>query len=194
MASAAYAKKGAYEMKRLVPLIVLLLIVALAAIGVGYGLWYEILYVRGTVDTGTVDVEWSGPIVEEYGFGEQFKPEVANCFAKTEGDLLRVWVDNMYPSYYCDVIFDVHSIGTIPVHVAFDQLNLLPMSGPFDHPMIRCEGYDYLDPNAWVQLHQDDMLICKITLHADNSLLQDHLYQFGWRIKAWQFNEDWMEP
>lgn len=43
-----------------------LLVMALAAVGVGYGLWFEDLQVEGTVTTGAVDVGYSGPFEYEW--------------------------------------------------------------------------------------------------------------------------------
>ncbi len=37
-----------------------ILVIALAVIGVGYGLWFEDLYIDGTVETGEVDVRFDG--------------------------------------------------------------------------------------------------------------------------------------
>lgn len=39
-----------------------MILIALAAIGIGYGLWYEDLLVGGSVTTGTLDVGFSPPV------------------------------------------------------------------------------------------------------------------------------------
>jgi hypothetical protein len=38
--------------------IFMIVVVALAALGVAYGLWYEVLWIKGYVATGDVDVEF----------------------------------------------------------------------------------------------------------------------------------------
>lgn len=46
--------------------IFVMLVLALASLGVTYGLWSETLHIDGTVNTGEVDVGFSGPLV---GYG-----------------------------------------------------------------------------------------------------------------------------
>ncbi|MFQ5931944.1 MAG: hypothetical protein ACE5MM_06025, partial [Nitrospiraceae bacterium] len=43
------------------------LVVALAAIGVGYGLWSQSLFIRGTVQTGNVSAEFRGAFSDDDG-------------------------------------------------------------------------------------------------------------------------------
>ncbi|HEC23587.1 MAG TPA: hypothetical protein ENI95_11810 [Chloroflexi bacterium] len=68
--------------RRTVVLLVGLLIIALAAMGVGYGLWFEDLFVWGTVTTGTLDVAFSGPYIDEW-----FADENGAVLATDEGGI-----------------------------------------------------------------------------------------------------------
>ncbi len=121
-----------------------ILIIALAAMGVGYGLWFEDLFIWGTVTTGTLDVGFSGPWIEEWFTNEwgeviaspevnpglfEIKHDTVYCDAWLEGpdgdsvvdegaDHLFIEVGGAYPSYHCLVTFDVTNIGTVPVHLA----------------------------------------------------------------------------
>lgn len=146
-------------------LLVGLLIIALAAVGVGYGLWFEDLKIHGEVTTGELDVElslwdfelegpWDGTgtytplewFSDEYNVfvcdNDPFttmpdcpegKFEGINCEAKfvdadladgPEGsavddgpEVISFEVTGMYPSYHCLIRFDIHSTGTVPVHL-----------------------------------------------------------------------------
>ncbi|HEC23586.1 MAG TPA: hypothetical protein ENI95_11805 [Chloroflexi bacterium] len=52
--------------RKTVVALVAILIIALAAMGVGYGLWFEDLFIWGTVNTGEVDVALSPPFLVEW--------------------------------------------------------------------------------------------------------------------------------
>jgi len=52
-------------------LLCLAVVLALGALGIGYALWYEILYIQGTVDTGEVDWEFV-PTIGEVGGDPDF--------------------------------------------------------------------------------------------------------------------------
>jgi hypothetical protein len=175
-------------MKKALPIVSLLLIISLAAVGVGYGLWFEIMEVRGTINTGVLDVEWLGPIVTEYE-----TKDVATCQANIAADTLTINVSNFYPSYVCEVEFGVLNVGSIPVHIQFDQQSLLAQP-PFDGTFLDCT-YDGAavplpDPfGDYAQVHSTQNIACKIYLHADNTLLQNDTYNFEWRIISWQYNE-----
>jgi hypothetical protein len=113
--------------------IVVILVVALAAIGVGYGLWSETLKIEGTVHTGEVDVGFSGPYIDEWvyvtGQGYILEPDekdVTTCQAALFGSQdpqdngasrIVVTVTGAYPYYLCRLGFDVTNLGTVPVHV-----------------------------------------------------------------------------
>jgi predicted ribosomally synthesized peptide with SipW-like signal peptide len=113
----------------------LVLVIALAVLGVGYALWSETLTISGTVQTGEVDVEFFTQSFEECVDVNGVltcpeppeKADAANCevaWSNTATDpndnganLLEVTVTGMYPSYHCKVSFDVKSTGNVPVHV-----------------------------------------------------------------------------
>ena len=48
-----------------------ILIIALAGIGIGYGLWFEELTVSGSVTTGTLDVAFAPFEIDEWFTDEQ---------------------------------------------------------------------------------------------------------------------------
>ena len=86
--------------RRTVFALVALLVIALAAVGVGYGLWFEDLKIHGDVTTGELDVDWSGPMYTDYfdvyrpdGSMYQALPgtidkfEEVNCYAEVGNNL-----------------------------------------------------------------------------------------------------------
>ena len=114
-------------MKKLM-ILTMVAIMSLGLLGVGYALWSETLHINGTVSTGNVGVELSGPVIIEWGPGEALKPTIANCAGvlSADGNSITVTVTNAYPSYECYVIFDVHGVGNVPAHVHQPE----KMSGP----------------------------------------------------------------
>ena len=124
--------------------IFVMLVLALASLGVAYGLWSETLHVEGTIDTGEVDIQLSREGVEIMVTVEDAngvftdwtvddlvaanKP-VPNCTQtlstvaianNDEGDgpnQLDIVITGLYPGAKCWFTFDIQNIGTIPVHL-----------------------------------------------------------------------------
>jgi hypothetical protein len=162
----------------------IVLVLALAMVGVGYGLWADKLYIDGTVATGTVDVMFSDdPWAREEDHGK----EVGNCEAQvgdmnSENDLLTIEVTNTYPSYECWVEFEVLSVGSIPVHIYQPDLGPLPPANEVTVSLDTCYPDDY-------QLHQGGSANCTIYIHVEQAAQQDSRYSFAATIEARQFNE-----
>ncbi len=186
-------------------LLAILLIVLLAGIGVAYGLWSETLTIEGTVNTGDVDVEFANVQKSEYiGVIEnnQYmikhesnfpgKENAANCSydseeAGTDNETLKITVEGAYPSWYCVVLFDVKSTGSVPVHVY--EPELVEDDG-FDNPGW-AEATCWLGEVGYQQLHKDDSMSCQVEIHFTNDDLvtEDDQYTFAYTIEARQWNE-----
>jgi hypothetical protein len=186
----------------------LVLVIALAVLGVGYALWSETLSISGTVTTGEVDVEFSqGPVKECVDINGVLtcpeppeKADVANCTVEwlgpdgdSEGDdgsdQLLVTVTGMYPSYHCKVSFDVTSTGNVPVHVWLPE----PTD---DNPEWVATDFETCYEDG-VQLHQNDSTgDCTIDIHFTNDQAppEGSTHTFGWTILATQYNEDPAPP
>lgn len=177
-------------------LLAILLIVLLAGVGVAYGLWSETLTIDGTVNTGEVDVGFSGPYVSEWvEVNEQpqlepkEKDEFAECYAEAvdldsqsdgkEG--IEITVKGAYPSYHCAVKFDVSNIGTVPVHIT------KPKAGETNPK--------WVEVNAcypqWYQLHPGKSVWAWILIHFTNNddVKENGEYTFTFTIDALQWNE-----
>lgn len=174
--------------------LVMLLVLALATLGLGYGLWSKILYINGTVATGNVDAELT---LGKFGDTEVEK-DVGTCLAEllmidgaTQPNKIRVTVTNAYPSYECWVNFDVHSKGTIPVLVYRPIFDIRPPEKEVTFNMVEC----YADPT---QLHKSEVAYCTLYIHVEQDALQNAgrgelgdppAYAFEGTIEARQFNE-----
>jgi len=118
--------------------VLLILAVALATVGVGYGLWSKVLTIEGTVYTGEVNAvlsieeidEGDASLVSDNGINEDKEIEgkdVGECTAElidvppdlvNKGpQLMRITIRNGYPSFSCFVNFNVQNLGTIPIKV-----------------------------------------------------------------------------
>jgi hypothetical protein len=132
------------ERKLQIGVLFMALVIALAAIGVGYGLWSQILVLEGIVNTGEMDIAWSLKEVDQiqdfndvcpngggYTIGQDCDgdgelnddmeyegKDVAECVAEIlDPYTMEVTVSNAYPLFNCFVLYDVHNTGTIPVKI-----------------------------------------------------------------------------
>ena len=161
----------------------MVLVGMLTALGVGYALWSGTLYINGTVNTGNVDAEISLEDVREIE-----DKDVATCDAQLvdlvgdpQPEKIAVTITNGYPSYTCEVAFDVHSKGTIPIHVRAPVLTDDPMPA-VSASFVNC----YPDH---VQLHQSDRVYCTLVLHVEQAAAQNASYTFDAEIVYHQYNE-----
>jgi predicted ribosomally synthesized peptide with SipW-like signal peptide len=182
----------------------LVLVIALAVLGVGYAFWSETLTISGTVQTGEVDVEFStyDPVecvdtqtglCQPEPAGKETAAECTvewsqnNTEAGDDGfDQLLVTVTGMYPSYHCKVSFDVTSTGSVPVHVKWPE----PTG---DIPEWVATDFESCYPDS-IQLHKDESTDpCTIDIHFTNEQAPPEgsgPYTFGWTILAHQWNEE----
>ena len=179
--------------------VLLILALALATVGVGYGLWAETLRITGTVETGEVDVGFSGPVVTEWvevdGEPEAEPAEkdaAAECSAvasRTSTGLddgnnrIAVTVTGAYPSYHCGVYFDVSNLGTVPVKVH------RPVSVAGNPAWVTIDGCYAQD----TQLERGQSTTwCLILIHFDNEdeVNENDDYGFAFDVFAHQWNEE----
>lgn len=161
-------------------ILLIVLTVALAAIGVASALWFDELWIDGVVITGNVDVE---PTLFEW-WDNEIEKDVATCTPYLrDGTGWYIEILNGYPSYECWVTVDIHSLGTIPVHV------YQPLWDPFPSPNELTFRSDCWDGMEYIQLHQGDTAYCTFYFHVEQGALQNYEYYFhGW-VEARQFNE-----
>ena len=172
----------------------LVLCVALASLGVGYALWSTSLVVGTAVNTGTVDIAWSGPYEVWDSEPEEKDASEIECSISEDGHVLSVTLRDAYPSihYFCEL--DVHGTGSVPVHIVDNGFDLSDMP-----PGTTVELIDTVDPNTGeamtpvlpcAQLHQGDYAWATIHVHLSNDAQQGEQYSFT----GWVTGQQWNEP
>ncbi len=166
--------------------LVVILVIALAAIGVGYGLWSKVLFVSGTVATGNVNAEFLSPSTNDTGTDPGYTKDVGSCtvaLAAQPGagpnDLLTVTITNGYPSYSCTVSFSVKNSGSIPVMVqAFNFAGLPPVLD------LTAEL-----PTVGTQIDAGHTADGRLTVHVRQEAEESANYVFSAAITLVQWNE-----
>lgn len=162
--------------------IFLVSVMALAGASAGYALWSEDLTIDGTINTGTVDVEWQN--IEAYDNQIDTKKDASSVTAIPDDNTLVVTLTDAYPCITYTVEFDLVCVGTIPVHFTgwdIDYGNCDPSW------IIITDSIDYRQGGP--QLHQDESVSGKLTIHLDNSAEQGAVYTFEMTAVAGQYNE-----
>jgi hypothetical protein len=158
-----------------IALLALALVLALGSLGVAYAMWYEDLFIEGTVYTGELDANWS----IEACYDNETK-DYSKVTAEIIGDTLFIYVDNAYPCVTYTVEFDVSNDGTIPFHVCG----------------LVCD-FSNFPGEAWVtavepfQVHPGEHALGAINLHMlnENDPQENTTYTFKCDLLAVQYNE-----
>lgn len=161
----------------------IVVVLALAGVGVAYGIWQQTLFVNGTVETGEAEAELS--VVEVYTEGDI--KGIASCNADVietldEYDTLVITATNMFPGVSCDVVFDVTSVGSVPIHIH------RPVIAPgYDTQAIAIALSDCYTQET--QLHLGNSAECELDIDvlqtADND---EATYSFSATILVHQYN------
>lgn len=177
-------------MKKKVLLLSMVLVLAFAAVGIGYAGWTKTLNISGTVATGNVDLTMT-----EMGAwdtdDELGMKDFSGIVCVVDGDTLTVTVTNAYPciDYYNKV--NIHCSGSVPVHIhnisftgvpRFAQVTLEDMAG----------AEIVASPDYPIQLHPCDELIVIVHVHIDNTAPNVGGiggFSFTGTIDAIQYNE-----
>jgi hypothetical protein len=100
--------------------IALVLLLALASLGLAYGAWTDSLTINGNVTTGSLNVDFIGT---DGSVADVDPLNAATCTLDYQDDLVIVTIDNAYPGYQCNPLITVQNTGSIPATVT---LNLPP--------------------------------------------------------------------
>lgn len=183
--------------KRQAPVLVLLLILAIASVGVAYGLWADVLHIEGSVETGAVSAAWT-----KVGC---FDNEVLKDVGVTSGEIDSVdphyvyfRIEKGYPGYEGDCEVELTSTGSIPVHV--EAINFLPGAGLTDCAVdqsqttgsfvAKCKELTITWANGLcTQLHQGDFIGSSLYVQVEQEAEQDRVYEFRVAVELNQFNE-----
>jgi len=183
--------------------------VSLAAVlmlGVTYGLWFQALYIYGTVYTGTLDAQWSIHPAWDTEPPEKDYSSISIC----EGEdpyTLYVTVENAYPCIWYYALIDLTNTGTIPwkiydaslvtgdfpgtvEFVPWDEEFLDLIGLPEQHPQI---GEKMFIENG-TQVHPGESAWGVFAIHLTNEAEEGATYTFTFKVVVEQWNEWPTEP
>jgi len=85
---------------------------AFAGIGIGYAHWSEILTLKGTLETGKLDLDWSCTCSDN----DDDSKDIAKVTCEFSSDKNTLWINvtNAYPGYGVNVSIDIENVGTVP--------------------------------------------------------------------------------
>ena len=166
-------------------LICLSLVLALGTLGVAGALWWDSLWIDGYVYTGDIGAEWS---IEATYDNEAADKDVsyiwADLFYGPDYMYIEIW--NAYPSITYTVEWDIHCTGSVPIHFAEPWIDTnLPAGATFTFTDMAGAVIDW----SQIQLHFNDYLYGKLTVHLDNDALQNDMYWFYIYLDYGQYNE-----
>lgn len=163
----------------------IVVVLALASVGVVYGIWQQTLFINATVYTGEAEAEFA--ISEVYTEGDI--KNVASCVADVietndEYDTIVITATNMFPGVACDVVFDVTSVGSVPIHIH------QPVFTGYDTTAILVELSDCYTQDF--QLHQNESAECEIDIDVLQSAPNDDdlSYSFTGTVLVHQYNQE----
>lgn len=98
-------------------LLIAVLVCAVMMMGVGYAWWNDVLTVKGTVKTGTFDVDFADTSIEKIG-AENYLEISVNSEQDGDGvDYIDFTVGNLYPGAEFKVTSGFVNNGSIPVKI-----------------------------------------------------------------------------
>lgn len=200
-------------------LVVLALMLALGALGVGYARWSDTITISGTVNTGSVNinvVQYSGTDIYKMPDDSLFRihwytarpepPEggllVSSAVAQpgTEDDTVVVTFDNVFPCQDFIVDWLMQYVGTVPAHINVAwSVDGIPAEWVVVTKNDGMAGYDdsypLPEPPAVWQMHQDDFGSLYVKIHVPQTPENPNLEAMGqsgtitMTVEAVQWNE-----
>src|SRR5574341_823112 len=192
--------------------LVVVLLISLATMAVGYGLWSETLYINGTVNTGEVNAELSIQEVDQGDFpffnqndrSDDYEVEgkdIANCAVGLSADkkTLDITITKGYPSFWCWVEFDVHNTGTIPIKVHQPKVLGAPPQTEVSTRFQWCYHFPFSPPppppvDEHPQLERSERVYCVLGFHVEQGAKENATYEFAAIVGAHQWNEEPLPP
>jgi hypothetical protein len=189
-----------------------MLVLALATVGVVFGLWSKVLTIDGTVNTGTVHATWSGagcfefhPWPFNFTFNGEFEGKDVGSTTATldplDNNNLILTVENGYPSYSSDceveytndgtIPFVIRGISIVPTSPLLTNCNLTGNNGIGGQPVtLSCDQLTvvFVD-GVGQQIDPGGIEASSIRLHVEQDADQNAAYEFQVRICVAQWNE-----
>lgn len=152
------------------------MLIALSIVGGAYALWFDVLLIDGSVDTGFI-----GATFHELGASdnEALNKDVSRIECYVEGHVLHVDVFNAYPCITYINEFEIENTGSIPIHFWIGQA----MGTGLEWVTVEFDG------TAPYQLHPGLSLTGRVIVHLDNTAEQRAYYSFTVDLVYHQYNE-----
>ncbi len=172
------------------------LLVALAAMGIAYGLWTETLVINGTVHTGNLDVSFDPATVQATAifYGPDGLPigdvpakakdgVICKADVSPNGNTLIIAVDNAYPDWECKVQFGIKNYSTMPVKL---------------HDVQKVDGPLWVDTDTGCRFGSGTMIDpgytggdcdIKIRFKLTDDVPSNQEFHFSFNVTADQWNE-----
>ena len=179
-----------------------ILMIALGVAGCAYAHWEKIVYVEGTVTTGTLHVTPSFHV----DYTEAENKMVADIGAEVdpEDNSIYIWFDNVYPCLEVDGYIDFENDGTIPVHLVdmYCEGNETVWLEEVETGHYKVYDGNYLIANLYVeycfpdgtetdpfQIDPESTAYIYFTIHFKEDLPQGVYYWFYLEFTFWNWNE-----
>ena len=153
------------------------LVLALGVMGAGFALWSDSLFIAGTIETGSIGLVWTVDLPPTDNEAPDKDVSSADSWIDAAG-ILHITIVNAYPCITYTIPFDLHGIGSVPVHMA-----LIPIPDNINPSWVTAPNMD------GVQLHEGDRYDGEIIVHLDNSAEENATYTFAFELYYWQYNE-----
>lgn len=192
-------------MTRTLALLAGALVLGLAALGVGYGLWSKTLTVDGVVHTGDLNADWvltscgelhgwPGPLSP----GEYLGKDVGSVSAtidQQDPQILHFSVENGYPSYVADCEVEYTNTGTIPVNVV--ATTIVPGAGLTNCTLtgnqtktLTCDQLTVVFVDGiGAQVDPHDTMASSLRIHVEQPAKERSTYEFDVLVCLAQWNE-----
>jgi hypothetical protein len=169
-----------------------ILLAALMAVGLSYSLWYKILYINGTVYTGTLDAKFEGPFAwsatwNDSGVITVVPPEKLQYItvnvapSALDDQILLVNITGLYPCITIHITYNITNDGTIPWKVNSTKTSADPEPFP---GTVNLSGIVF-----GTQVDPGQHIVGDVEIHLTNDALQNADYYFSFQIVVVQWNE-----
>jgi len=150
-------------------IIVMILMMALAALGVGYAWWTEQLTATGTIQTGSIDVQMEG-----VSYSTVDPLDIATCSSKLSGDgkSMTITIDNAYPDYVCTIDFSLTNHGSVPAKIT-------DVSLPSSHPAYNVIPFGELVARDWLNPSSPKPASFKVEINPGADQKSSYTFEVG---------------
>lgn len=194
---------------RKVGLLILALVIALGALGVGYAKWSDTVAINGSINSGTLCMTWAtaanfDPCSTTFHADPKYAPAGVDFWDKDvacttvtlspDGKTATVVVTNAYPGYYNDIEMEYINCGTIPIKIS--SFNITPVDfvrDPTpDWTVADGDGQIWIDwttTGVGFQFHPGEKGTSSFKMLVSQDAAQDATYTFTITIVGAQWNE-----